>query len=89
MALIFLQLLAILLLGFLSFAALFFFCALYLQELFGYSALITAVCLLPTAVSGVIVNVSSSAAEQNTAIMLTVCSSSLPGDYCIGFLIGC
>ncbi|RYP39042.1 hypothetical protein DL767_002369 [Monosporascus sp. MG133] len=50
-------LLAILLLGFLSFPALFFFGALYLQELFGYSALITAVCLLPVAISGVIVNV--------------------------------
>jgi hypothetical protein len=55
----FIQLLTILLLGFLSFAALFFFSALYLQELFGYSALMTAVCLLPTAVSGVVVNVSS------------------------------
>ncbi|RYP09584.1 hypothetical protein DL765_008394 [Monosporascus sp. GIB2] len=50
-------LLAILLLGFLSFPALFFFGALYLQELFGYSALITAMCLLPVAISGVIVNI--------------------------------
>ncbi|KAK3935976.1 aminotriazole resistance [Diplogelasinospora grovesii] len=49
-------LLTILLFGFLSFPALFFFSALYLQQLFGYSALMTAVCLLPTAVSGVIVN---------------------------------
>ncbi|GAB1316445.1 hypothetical protein MFIFM68171_06655 [Madurella fahalii] len=49
-------LLGILLLGFSSFPALFFFAALYLQELFGYSALITAVCMLPTAVSGVVVN---------------------------------
>lgn len=32
---------------------------LYLQELFRYSALITAVCLPPTAVSGIIANVSS------------------------------
>ncbi|KAK8050899.1 hypothetical protein PG993_002284 [Apiospora rasikravindrae] len=50
-------LLAILLLGFLSFPALFFFSALYLQEIFGYSALMTAVCLMPVAVSGVVVNV--------------------------------
>ncbi|GAO15900.1 hypothetical protein UVI_02051210 [Ustilaginoidea virens] len=50
-------LLAILLLGYLSFPALFFFAALYLQELFKYSALITAVCLIPSAVSGVIVNI--------------------------------
>ncbi|OAQ61202.1 aminotriazole resistance protein [Pochonia chlamydosporia 170] len=50
-------LLVILLLGYLSFPALFFFAALYLQELFHYSALITAVCLLPAAVSGVIVNI--------------------------------
>ncbi|KAM0800480.1 major facilitator superfamily domain-containing protein [Usnea florida] len=42
-------LLTILSLGFFSFAALFFFSALYLQELFGYSALITAVCLIPSA----------------------------------------
>ena len=52
------QLICILLLGFLSFPALFFFGALYLQDLFGYSTLITAVCLLPTAVAGVVVNVS-------------------------------
>ncbi|KAK8127207.1 hypothetical protein PG984_008315 [Apiospora sp. TS-2023a] len=50
-------LLAILLLGFLSFPALFFFGALYLQEVFGYSPLIAAVCLIPAAVSGVVVNV--------------------------------
>ncbi|POR31082.1 Aminotriazole resistance [Tolypocladium paradoxum] len=50
-------LLTILLLGYLSFPALFFFAALYLQELFRYSALVTAVCLLPAAVSGVIVNI--------------------------------
>ena len=53
------QLLTILLLGFFSFAALFFFSALYLQKLFGYSALMTAVCLIPTAISGIVVNVSS------------------------------
>jgi hypothetical protein len=52
------QLLGILLLGFLSFPAMFFFCALYLQKIFGYSSLITALCLLPAAVSGVVVNVS-------------------------------
>ncbi|KAK8029250.1 hypothetical protein PG991_006306 [Apiospora marii] len=49
-------LLAILLLGFLSFPALFFFGALYLQEVFGYSPLVAAVCLIPAAVSGVVVN---------------------------------
>ncbi|KAK3386464.1 aminotriazole resistance protein [Podospora didyma] len=49
-------LLGILLLGFGSFPSLFFFAALYLQEIFQYSALITAVCLIPTAVSGVVVN---------------------------------
>ncbi|KAK8011677.1 hypothetical protein PG990_010642 [Apiospora arundinis] len=50
-------LLGILLLGFLSFPALFFFSALYLQDIFGFSPLITSVCLIPAAVSGVIVNV--------------------------------
>ncbi|KAJ4308165.1 hypothetical protein N0V94_009469 [Neodidymelliopsis sp. IMI 364377] len=50
-------LLGILLLGFGSFTAMFFFCCLYLQDLFGYSSLITAVCLLPAAVSGVVVNI--------------------------------
>ncbi|CAI6332994.1 unnamed protein product [Periconia digitata] len=50
-------LLVILLCAFISFPALFFFAALYLQELFHYSALITAVCLLPAAVSGVLVNI--------------------------------
>ncbi|KAK7928328.1 aminotriazole resistance protein [Apiospora marii] len=50
-------LLAILLLGFLSFPALFFFGALYLQEVFGYSPLVAAVCLIPAAVSGVVVNI--------------------------------
>ncbi|PVI02979.1 major facilitator superfamily MFS-1, partial [Periconia macrospinosa] len=49
-------LLVILLCGYISFPALFFFAALYLQELFHYSALITAVCLLPAAISGVVVN---------------------------------
>ncbi|KAM7213190.1 Major Facilitator Superfamily domain containing protein [Rhypophila decipiens] len=50
-------LIGILILGFVSFPALFFFSALYLQDLFGYSALITAVCLLPSAVAGVVVNI--------------------------------
>ncbi|KAK3312983.1 putative aminotriazole resistance protein [Apodospora peruviana] len=50
-------LIGILLLGFVSFPALFFFSALYLQDLFGYSALIAAVCLLPSAVAGVVVNI--------------------------------
>ncbi|KAM7183105.1 aminotriazole resistance protein [Rhypophila sp. PSN 637] len=50
-------LIGILLFGFVSFPALFFFSALYLQDLFGYSALITAVCLLPSVVAGVVVNI--------------------------------
>jgi hypothetical protein len=45
--------------GFLVFPPMIFFIALYLQELFGYSALQTAVHMLPMAVSGIVVNVSS------------------------------
>jgi hypothetical protein len=45
--------------GFLVFPPMIFFIALYLQELFRYSALQTAVHMLPMAVSGIIVNVSS------------------------------
>ncbi|QSZ30035.1 hypothetical protein DSL72_004553 [Monilinia vaccinii-corymbosi] len=49
-------LLIILLLAFLSFPALYFFTSLFLQHLFGYSALRTAVCLLPSAFTGLLVN---------------------------------
>jgi hypothetical protein len=45
--------------GFLVFPPMIFFIALYLQELFRYSALQTAVHMLPMAVSGIIINVSS------------------------------
>ncbi|KAF2475997.1 putative transporter [Lindgomyces ingoldianus] len=50
-------LIAILLLGFLAFPPMTFFVALYLQELCRYSALMTAVHMLPMAISGIIVNV--------------------------------
>ncbi|RYO60401.1 hypothetical protein AA0116_g5770 [Alternaria tenuissima] len=43
--------------GFLVFPPMTFFIALYLQELFHYSALLTAVHMLPMAVSGIIINV--------------------------------
>ena len=51
------QLMAILVLGFLAFPPMTFFVALYLQELPKYSALMTAVHMLPMAVSGIVVNV--------------------------------
>lgn len=50
-------LIAILLFGFLAFPPMTFFVALYLQELSRYSALMTAVHMLPMAISGIIVNV--------------------------------
>lgn len=53
------QLNVIIFLGFGSFAPMFFFVALYLQELSRYSALMTAVHLLPMAVVGTTVNVSN------------------------------
>ena len=52
------QLNVIIFLGFGSFAPMFFFVALYLQELSRYSALMTAVHLLPMAIVGTTVNVS-------------------------------
>ena len=52
------QLNMIIFLGFGSFAPMFFFVALYLQELSRYSALMTAVHLLPMAIVGTTVNVS-------------------------------
>ena len=51
------QLIAILLLGFFVFPPMSFFIALYFQQVSKYSALMTAVHLLPMAVSGVLVNV--------------------------------
>lgn len=55
-----LQLIIILFLGFMAFPPMMFFVALYLQNLFGYSALMTAVHMLPMVVSGIVVNVSRS-----------------------------
>ena len=52
------QLKMIIFLRFGSFAPMFFFVALYLQELSRYSALMTAVHLLPMAIVGTTVNVS-------------------------------
>lgn len=53
------QLMIIILLGFLAFPAMSFFIALYFQNLLHDSALMTAVHMLPMAVSGIIVNVGS------------------------------
>jgi hypothetical protein len=60
-----LQIMAVLVPGFLVFPPMTFFIALYLQELFRYSALQTAVHMLPMAVSGIIVNVRSQATNNN------------------------
>jgi hypothetical protein len=52
--------------GFLVFPPMTFFIALYLQELFQCSALQTAVHMLPMAVSGITVNVSSETPSMTT-----------------------
>lgn len=53
------QLMAILLLGFLAFPPMTFFVALYFQKLLRFSSLMTALHMLPMAVSGITMNVST------------------------------